>query len=70
MKKGKARGKDSNKAELYDVKSDVGEKSNVIVDLPEVAKRLRQLDSEFKQELAKNSRPAAFVKNPKPLRMK
>ncbi|MEM7397228.1 MAG: sulfatase-like hydrolase/transferase, partial [Verrucomicrobiota bacterium] len=51
--------------ELYDLERDIGEKKNVIKANPEVAKRLHRLLTSFAEEIAENSRPAAFVKNPK-----
>jgi arylsulfatase A-like enzyme len=67
--KGATRSKKSKKAESYDLESDESEKHNVIADHPKVAQRLQQLAAEFKIELAENSRPAVFVKNPQALAM-
>lgn len=53
--------------ELYDLAADIGEKNNVYADHPEVVAQLRAYAEAFKAELARNSRPAGFVKNPKPL---
>ena len=52
---------------LFDLEADIGEKTNVLADHPEVAERLRSYVKAFEEELAQNSRPAAFVDNPKPL---
>ncbi|MBP9601899.1 MAG: sulfatase [Lutibacter sp.] len=53
--------------ELYDLDNDISEKKNVLKEYPEVEAKLRKYVSKFEKKLAKNSRPAAFVKNPKPL---
>jgi hypothetical protein len=52
---------------LFDLEADIGEKTNVLADHPEVAERLRLYVKAFEEELAQNSRPAAFVDHPKPL---
>lgn len=52
---------------LYDLESDIGEKSNVLAKHPEIAERLLAHVKAFEKELAQNSRPAAFVEDPKPL---
>jgi arylsulfatase A-like enzyme len=52
---------------LFDLEADIGETTNVLADHPEVAERLRGCVTAFEEELAQNSRPAAFVDNPKPL---
>lgn len=54
-------------AQLYNLKSDIGEKANVLPDHPEVVKRLSQYLADFTQDIANNSRPAAFVEKPVPL---
>ncbi len=54
-------------AQLYDLENDIGEKKNVLKSHPEVAKKLNKRLKEFAEDIANNSRPAAFVKNPKPL---
>ena len=70
---GSARGKGKGKAKgvpapaLFDLEADIGEKTSVLADHPEVAERLRSYVRAFKEDLAENSRPAAFVDNPKPL---
>jgi arylsulfatase A-like enzyme len=53
--------------ELYDLEADLGEKVNVMNDHPEVVKRLAAALANFEADIAGNSRPAAFVENPKPL---
>ena len=52
---------------LYDLENDIGEKRNVATQHPEIVAQLRGYVKAFQQELAQNSRPAAFVKDPKPL---
>ena len=53
--------------QLYDLESDIGEKSNVIKSNPEVVRRLGRHLKAFARDIADNSRLAAFVENPKPL---
>jgi arylsulfatase A-like enzyme len=53
--------------QLYDLASDIGEKNNVIQSHPEVARQLMQHLTAFSNDIAENSRPAAFVKDPIPL---
>jgi len=53
--------------QLYDLESDIGEKNNVIKSNPEVVRRLNGHLKAFAKDIAENSRPAAFVKNAKPL---
>jgi len=55
------------KSALYDLESDIGEKTNVLAEHPDVEKRLRGYVNAFEEELAQNSRPAGFVEEPKPL---
>lgn len=55
--------------QLYDLESDIAEKTNLIKSNPQVVKRLNGFLKSFAEELANNSRPAAFVENPKPLSM-
>ena len=55
--------------QLYDLESDIGEKKNVIKSNPEVVQRLNGHLKAFAKDIADNSRPAAFVENPKPLSM-
>ncbi len=54
-------------AQLYDLEADIGEKMNVLQANPKVAERLMGHMTEFAKDIAENSRPAAFVENPKPL---
>jgi hypothetical protein len=54
-------------AQLYDLENDIGEKANVIKSHPEVVRRFKRHLKAFSQDLSDNSRPAAFVENPKPL---
>ena len=65
--KGKRRAKGAPAPALFDLEADIGEKTNVLADHPEVVERLRGCVTAFEEELAQNSRPAAFVDNPKPL---
>lgn len=53
--------------QLYNLEDDIGEKQNLIASNPETVKRLKELMQKFADDIAENSRPAAFVKNPKPL---
>jgi len=53
--------------ELYNLENDISESTNVLEQHADVATKLRAYVSKFEKELVKNSRPAAFVKNPKPL---
>ena len=55
--------------QLYDLESDVGEKQNLIQSNPEVVQRLERYLHAFTKDIAENSRPAAFVDDPKPLSM-
>jgi arylsulfatase A-like enzyme len=52
---------------LYDLESDMGERTNLLESNPEVAERLRSYAKSFEAELAQNSRPAGVAKNPKTL---
>ena len=52
---------------LFDLEADIGEKTNVLKDHPAVAERLREYVRAFQKDLDQNSRPAAFVKKPRPL---
>lgn len=54
--------------QLYDLESDIGERNNVVKSNPEVVQRLSGHLKAFAKDIADNSRPAAFVENPKPLR--
>ena len=64
--KGKGK-KGASGSALFDLEADIGEKTNVLKNHPAVAERLREYVSAFQKDLSQNSRPAAFVKNPKPL---
>ena len=61
------RDKVASSTQLFDLSKDIGEKKNVLKDHPEVVARLRGYVDVFEKELSENSRPAGFVKNPKPL---
>ncbi|MDA7920702.1 sulfatase [Verrucomicrobiales bacterium] len=54
-------------SELYDLVEDAGEATNLIEANPGVVKRLSQFMMDFEADIATNSRPSAFVENPKPL---
>ena len=53
--------------QLYDLQIDIGEKKNVIKSYPDVVKKLSGYMKTFEKNISDNSRPAAFVENPKPL---
>jgi hypothetical protein len=55
------------KGELYNLEEDIGEKNNVASQHPDTVKRLRNLLQQHVDDLERNSRPAAFVENPKPI---
>jgi arylsulfatase A-like enzyme len=59
--------KNGKPAALYNLDDDIGEKTNVLQDHPAVVRELLALIPPFEADLKANSRPAAFVKNPKPL---
>jgi arylsulfatase A-like enzyme len=63
----KLRVKDDKPVALYNLKDDIGETHNVLKDNPEVAKRLMAYVTKFQKDIAEHSRPAAFVRTPKPL---
>lgn len=52
---------------LFDLATDIGEKKNVLKQQSKVVKRLNGYLQEFAKDIAENNRPAAFVKNAKPL---
>ncbi|WP_168565767.1 sulfatase family protein [Crateriforma spongiae] len=54
-------------AQLYDLSTDIGETKNVIESHPDVVARLQQHLATFARDIAENSRPAAFVDDPRPL---
>lgn len=49
---------------LYDLANDIGESNNVMKGNPKLVEKLLKEIVKFEKELAQNSRPAAFVKNP------
>lgn len=53
--------------QLYDLGNDIAEKTNLIEANPEVVKKLNGMLKTFAKDIKENSRPAAFVENPKPL---
>lgn len=59
--------KEGKPEQLCDLESDIGEKQNLIKTQPEVVERLAEHVRVFESDIAENSRPAAFVENPKPL---
>lgn len=64
------KGKKTASPKLYNLEEDIGETTNVAKDNPKVVERLQARMTNFQKELEQNSRPAAFVDNPKPLTMK
>lgn len=54
-------------AQLFDLEKDIGETKNLIKSNPEVVRRLNGYLTAFAKDIANNSRPAAFVSDPKPL---
>ncbi|MEP2775106.1 MAG: sulfatase [Luteolibacter sp.] len=56
-------------AKLYDLDADIGEKSDVLKQHPEIATECMALIEAFEADLEANSRPAAFVEDPKVLTM-
>lgn len=63
----KLRLKDGRPFALYNLDSDIGEKTNVLKRHPDIATELVKHVLAFEQDIAKHSRPAAFVENAKPL---
>jgi len=55
------------KSELYNLDDDLGERNNLIQKHPEIAAELNALLSKHMAAVQSKRRPAAFVKNPKPL---
>ncbi|QDT08288.1 hypothetical protein [Planctomycetes bacterium K23_9] len=62
-------GKGLPKPALYDLKSDISEKHDMLADHPNVVASLRASIETSQNQLAENSRPAAFVDDPKPLQL-
>jgi len=60
-KKGKA------KLELYDLSTDLGEKTDLARTHPEIVAELDRLLKEHASGIAANLRPAGFAENPKPI---
>lgn len=58
---------DGKPTQLFDLENDIGETKNVLKAEPKVVQRLTGYLTEFAKDIAENSRPAAFVENPKPL---
>ena len=52
--------------QLFNLEDDIAERNNLIKTELEVVKRLTGYLRAFEQDIAKNSRPAGFVENPKP----
>ena len=67
VRSGKWKFLNKGKGELYDLDEDIGEKNNVASRHPDTVKRLRNLIREHIGDLERNSRPAAFADNPKPI---
>ncbi|YCM47107.1 sulfatase (plasmid) [Verrucomicrobiaceae bacterium 227] len=53
-------------AQLYNLETDVAERTNLLKENPEVVKRLIGLMTAFEKDIAKNSRPAGFVEKALP----
>lgn len=53
--------------QLFDLENDIGEENNVLKSNPQVVEKLSGYLKAFAKDVADNSRPAAFVENPKPL---
>ncbi|MFT5301510.1 MAG: hypothetical protein ACI87E_005211 [Mariniblastus sp.] len=54
---------------LFTLESEMGESKNVLKPNPQVVKRLLKRMADFSEDIAKNSRPADFVDDPKPLEL-
>ena len=63
----KLRLQDGQIAELYNLKTDIGETENLLGVHPEIEHKLMAYIRDFEKELAANSRPAGFVDKPKAL---
>lgn len=59
--------KDGEPTALFDLEQDIGEANDVLASHPVVAAALVARIGAFEQDLRVNSRPAAFVENPRPL---
>lgn len=59
--------KDGEAIELYNLDTDIGEMENVLESHPDIENRLMAYLNNFAKNIAQNSRPAAFVEDPKPL---
>jgi arylsulfatase A len=66
----KLRVKDGQPVALYNLASDIGEKTNVLPKHPELAATLLGKIQRFQEDLAADHRPAAFVEAPQPLSIK
>jgi arylsulfatase A-like enzyme len=53
--------------ELYDLEADLGERNNIAEQHPDRIKSMKAALDEHVAEIEENSRPAAFVEDPKPL---
>lgn len=60
--------KDGKPKQLFDLERDIGEEENVLDQHPDVVSRLISYVTVFQDDIDENSRPAAFVENPKPLK--
>ena len=56
-------------SQLYDLESDIGEKTNVIKSNPEVANRLSSYLKTFAKDIADHQRPAGYVETARTLKM-
>ncbi|MCB4807859.1 sulfatase [Tamlana sp. 62-3] len=54
-------------AALYNLKTDIAEKNNVIHQYPKIVAQLKKEMQKFEKEMEKNARPVGHVENPKPL---
>ncbi|ANW95369.1 arylsulfatase [Wenyingzhuangia fucanilytica] len=54
-------------AALYNLKTDIAEKNNVINQHPKIVAHLKKEMQKFEKEMDKNARPVGHVENPKPL---
>ena len=60
--------KDGKPSALHNLKTDIGESENLLAENPKVERKLMTYIRNFENDLAQNSRPAAFVENPKALK--